>query len=73
MANKRGPLVTASYDLEQGWRELVAGGIDVHEIPGDHINIIKEPFVRQLARELRSGIDAASADKTNSLHLRIAA
>jgi amino acid adenylation domain-containing protein len=51
--------LTADYDLHDGWRELVEGGIDTHEIPGNHINIIKEPYVSALAEKLRSCLDHA--------------
>ena len=46
--------LTTAYDLLDGWRVLAPGGIDVHEIPGSHIDIIKEPHVRFLAAELSS-------------------
>ena len=54
--------LTADYDLHEGWRELVAGEIEVHEIPGNHINIIKEPHVGALAEKLRSCLDQAQQD-----------
>jgi len=54
--------LTADYDLHDGWRELVAGEIEAHEIPGDHINIIKEPHVGALAEKLRSCLDQAQQD-----------
>jgi thioesterase domain-containing protein len=44
--------LTADYDSRDGWRELVKGRIDTHEIPGNHLNIIKEPGVRTLAEKL---------------------
>jgi thioesterase domain-containing protein len=52
--------MTASYDLKEGWQALAAGGVEIHEIDGDHINIIKEPFVGQLAAELGACIDEKS-------------
>ena len=51
--------LTADYDLHDGWRELIAGEIEAHEIPGNHINIIKEPHVGALAEKLRSCLDQA--------------
>ncbi len=51
--------LTADYDLRDGWRELVAGRIEAHEITGDHINIIKEPHVGVLAEKLRGCLDRA--------------
>jgi len=49
--------LTTSFDLLEGWRTLAAGGVDVHEISGNHINIIKEPHVNVLADELQTCLD----------------
>ena len=49
--------LTTSFDLLDGWRTLAAGGVDVHEISGNHINIINEPHVSELADELRACLD----------------
>jgi len=46
--------LTADYDSKDGWRELVRGNIETHEIPGNHLNIIKEPGVNVLAETLRA-------------------
>jgi aspartate racemase len=54
--------LTADYDLRDGWRELVEGRIEAHEIAGNHINIIKEPHVRVLAEKLRACLDRAQRD-----------
>lgn len=62
--------MTASYDLKEGWQALAAGGVEIHEIDGDHINIIKEPFVGQLAAELGACIDENSV---RSRRLEVAA
>jgi thioesterase domain-containing protein/acyl carrier protein len=51
--------LTADYDSKDGWRELVKGRIDTHEIPGNHLNIIKDPGVRVLAEKLRTVLDQA--------------
>ncbi len=56
--------LTAANDLEEGWRSLASRGVEVHEIPGDHINIIKEPYVRVLAEKLRSCLDSAHEDRS---------
>ena len=70
--------LTAAYDLKEGWEALAGDGLEVHEIEGDHINIIKEPFVGQLAAELTSCLDKAQTTrstrrKTSSPNLEIAA
>jgi len=54
--------LTADYDLHDGWRELVEGRIEEHEITGNHINIIKEPHVRLLAEKLRGCLERAQQD-----------
>jgi amino acid adenylation domain-containing protein len=42
----------ASFDLVDGWRVLAEGGIEIHEISGSHLNLIKEPYVTELAQKL---------------------
>ncbi|HKN83795.1 MAG TPA: alpha/beta fold hydrolase, partial [Pyrinomonadaceae bacterium] len=44
--------LNAVNDSQEGWNTLAPLGVEVHEIPGDHINIIKEPHVRTLAKKL---------------------
>jgi amino acid adenylation domain-containing protein len=50
----------ASIDLVEGWRALAGGGIEVHEIPGSHLDIIKEPHVGDLANKLGACLDRAT-------------
>jgi len=40
-------------DLHLGWSRLAKGGVDVHFIPGDHGNVLKEPHVQGLAAALK--------------------
>ncbi len=49
-------------DPQEGWRKYAAGGIEVHEIAGDHGNILNEPQVKQLAAEIRSRLEKAQAE-----------
>lgn len=37
---------------------LITGGVEVHEVPGDHGTIMREPHVRILAEQLRACLDA---------------
>jgi non-ribosomal peptide synthetase component F/thioesterase domain-containing protein len=46
-------------DSDAGWRSLATGGLEVHEIPGSHDEIIAEPNVRTLACELQHCLDLA--------------
>jgi len=42
-----------------GWGPFLSGPVDVHQIPGTHFTITREPNVRVLADELRSSLDYA--------------
>lgn len=35
-----------------GWQDLLTGDLEFHDVPGDHITLIKEPNVESIAREL---------------------
>ncbi|WP_434738442.1 alpha/beta fold hydrolase [Pseudomonas sp. Fl5BN2] len=41
-------------ELINGWRKAVAGDIAVTRLPGDHIGIMRHPFVRRLTEVLRN-------------------
>ncbi|HZE68262.1 MAG TPA: amino acid adenylation domain-containing protein [Pyrinomonadaceae bacterium] len=40
-------------DPHLGWGKLAKGGVDIHFIPGDHDDVLKEPHVQGLAAELK--------------------
>ncbi|WP_224365090.1 type I polyketide synthase [Hyalangium versicolor] len=42
-----------------GWGKLAAGGVDVHEVPGDHLSLLKPPYVQELAARLAASVDDA--------------
>ncbi|NWG12193.1 MAG: non-ribosomal peptide synthetase, partial [Acidobacteria bacterium] len=37
-----------------GWSRLAQGGLDVHEVPGPHGYMVREPFAEALGRKLRA-------------------
>jgi hypothetical protein len=49
-------------DRDLGWGGLAAGGLEVHEVPGDHETVIKEPYIRLLAEKLKVCLDNAQSD-----------
>ena len=49
-----------AYDPELGWGKLVAGGLEVYAVPGDHPSIIRSN-VRVLAEKLRACLDQVQA------------
>jgi thioesterase domain-containing protein len=42
-----------SVDPSFGWNELVRDGVRIHEIPGGHLDILAEPYVKTLAEKMR--------------------
>jgi thioesterase domain-containing protein len=51
-----------SHDL--GWGQLALEGVEVRVIPGAHDSILKEPFVRVLADQLRVSLQEAANGET---------
>ncbi len=50
----RDDAVGMQYDPQFGWGDLVAGGIDIHYVPGSHLSLLKEPYVRVVAEKLQA-------------------
>jgi thioesterase domain-containing protein/acyl carrier protein len=51
----------AKFDLVEGWQTLARGGLDLHEISGTHLDMIKEPHVADLAKRLNACLLEAQA------------
>ena len=43
--------------LRTAWGHVAVGGLEIHEVPGDHVTIIHDPHVATLARQLRRCLD----------------
>jgi thioesterase domain-containing protein len=50
-----------SFAPDLCWGELAAGGVDVREIDGSTLSILKEPHARVLAEQLKACLDEAQA------------
>ena len=48
-------------DVQLGWGELAARGLETHDVPGDHLSMIGVN-IRALAEKLRVCLDQAQAD-----------
>jgi thioesterase domain-containing protein len=46
-------------DPNHGWRELVAGELCVHGVPGDHLSVVHPPHATALAGQLLAAMGAA--------------
>ncbi|MBD2435731.1 non-ribosomal peptide synthetase [Nostoc sp. FACHB-110] len=49
------------YDPQFGWSEVIAGGLDIEHIPGSHLGLFKEPYVKVLAAKLQAHLDQVAA------------
>jgi len=51
---------TRSYeDRRLAWSQVVAGGLEVHLIPGNHMSMLDQPHVQFMADKLRDCFDRA--------------
>ena len=47
-------------DPSMGWRVLAAGGVEVHKIPGEHLELLRPPHVQVLAAKINECITRAT-------------
>jgi len=45
-------------DPQLGWGSLIAGGLELHQVPGNHFSMFDEPNVRVLAEKLRASLSS---------------
>jgi len=57
---KQRPAGKAS-DIFLGWDKVAGGGMEVHEVPGDHVSLMREPQVGELADVLRRCLEREAA------------
>jgi len=48
-----------SQEPDLGWGRLAAGGVEIHEVPGDHNSMLHDPHVQTLAERLMACLDGA--------------
>ncbi len=46
----------ASGDPDRGWGSLTGQEVELHELPGDHYTLLREPAVERLAALVRERI-----------------
>ncbi|MEH1918687.1 amino acid adenylation domain-containing protein [Nostoc sp.] len=61
-AEERFALEKREVDPQMGWSEMVLGGLDIQNVPGNHDSIFREPHVRTLSEKMRACIDRAIVD-----------
>jgi thioesterase domain-containing protein len=68
LRSKEGTMGDCDDDSERGWTGMLAGGLEIHEVPGDHMTMLKEPQVRKVAERLseclrKAQLEAALPDQ----------
>jgi amino acid adenylation domain-containing protein len=61
-------LTGTSADPTMGWSEWATGGVEVHVVPGNHANMMYEPHVETLAKELRACLDQVQSTEAEENH-----
>jgi thioesterase domain-containing protein len=47
---------TAQQDSTWGWGDIAANGVELHQIPGHHMNVLRHPQVQILAEKLSASL-----------------
>ncbi len=48
-------------ERDMGWAALAQGGVEVVDVPGDHLGMLQEPHVQALAQEMRRCLEQLTA------------
>jgi amino acid adenylation domain-containing protein len=46
-----------TWDPMVGWKDFIQGHLEIRKVPGNHMTLLKEPHVRELARQLKDRMD----------------
>ncbi|MFL6415104.1 MAG: amino acid adenylation domain-containing protein, partial [Bryobacteraceae bacterium] len=55
-------------DRRLGWSSLLASGLEIRIVPGDHLSMLEEPNVAVLSEALQSALDGAEGIASESAH-----
>ena len=55
-------LMNPALDPELGWGGLAAGGLELHHVPGTHLEMLGEPHVQVLGEKFKACLEQAQAD-----------
>jgi aspartate racemase len=61
--------VTVRYEIDPqlGWGAVVTGGLEIHDFPVDHFNMLQEPHVQIVAEKLKFYLDTLGANREIAL------
>jgi amino acid adenylation domain-containing protein len=64
-------LLTVRIDRYLGWKPLITGNIELHELPCHHFNMLAEPTVKLLAEKLQICLAEAQAEQSKPITSRL--
>jgi amino acid adenylation domain-containing protein len=53
-----------AYEPHVGWGRCTGGGLRIHDVPGDHVTLLSQPWVMSLGERLRACLDEARAQSS---------
>jgi thioesterase domain-containing protein len=56
---------TRAYDPLFDWQTLIVGELEMHEVPGEHLDMIKEPYIQFWAETLNTCLHKAQSRETS--------
>jgi amino acid adenylation domain-containing protein len=51
-------LPSAQAEVAKEWNELALAGVEIHSVPGNHFDMVREPHVKTLAEQLRACMES---------------
>ncbi|NEO26986.1 MAG: hypothetical protein F6K03_08835, partial [Kamptonema sp. SIO4C4] len=54
--------VGTELDPQYGWGEIAVGGLDIYDVPGDHLLMLQEPHVQVLAQKITECLNQDSQE-----------
>lgn len=59
------PYIEKTSDPLFGWSKRASEGVEVHDVPGGHSSMLREPYVQVLAEKIEAYIKAALPDESS--------
>ncbi|GAC1660543.1 MAG: hypothetical protein NVS9B4_11660 [Candidatus Acidiferrum sp.] len=53
-------------DMSLGWGGIVQGGVEIHNVPGEHAAILEKPYVASLVEEMKRCMLPSSINRSDS-------
>jgi aspartate racemase len=58
------------FNPDLGWGKLAGGGLEIRQVPGEHLTMMDEPHVQRLAEQLKDCIEKITDSLSNGYSAR---